>query len=372
MTVMGLSLYNTFVYGRLAFAEPAESIRLARQALRVEPGDAVAGITSSGDILLSFLVDRPGSIRGFDANQTQTALAKLKYTLRREASLDQSLGFLGLTKVPWHERTATWQRLERHLGTDASCLDARTIKYGLLNTGVSTKLVRRAFAALRFLAGTKDLARLVSPETSSSQRLEILKAIRSRKRYTHCVRPLVHAGRGWLQHFFFPPGLCGNSDYPRRALKDLLRAFERLFEVGFHRNPVFSRCLTGEIPDEQIEHLYSPAAWRLGRESENQVLFETCSLEDGFFTLEEQSTNAFYLSNAPDYFRPEGLRRLAHSLKHAAKPGARVYYLSLESQCPFERHIIDMPFHHSETAEQALHDADTVGLYPYLGVLVRE
>ena len=372
MTVMGISFHNTFVYGRLAFAEPAESIRLARRALRVEPGDAVAGVTSSGDILLSLIRDRPRSIRGFDTNRTQTALAKLKYTLRQVDSLDQSLGFLGLTQVSWDERTATWNRLEKHLSADASCLDTRGIRNGILNSGMSTKLVRRAFAALRCLAGGERLARLVSPETSSSQRLEILEQIRNGKRYGHCVRPFMHAGGGLLQHFFFPPGLCANSNYPRQALKDLLGAFERVFEVGFHCNPVFSRYLTGKIPEEQIEHLYSPTAWKTIQETATQVEFETRSLEDGFFALQERSTNAFYLSNAPDYFRPEGLRRLARSLAHAAQSGARVYYLSLESQCPFDRCHIDMPFHHSKTDEQILRNADPVGLYPYLGVLLRE
>lgn len=363
---------NKYVYGRLAFAEPAESIRLARQALKIKPDDAVVGITSSGDILLSFLADRPASIRGFDANPTQTALAQLKHTLCHEVSLDHSLGFLGLAQLSAHERVATWSTLKQYMGPHAIHLESLKIKKGLLNTGVSIKLTRYVFAMLRYLAGPKDFARLIAPETTASQRLEIFDKIKSRKRYRYCARPLLHSGSELFQHFFFPPGLCANSDYPKRALKDLLGYFERLFEVGFHRNPVFHRHLTGDIPDEQVEHIYSPTAWKTIKESDSYVSFETCSLEDGFFELKKNSTDAFYLSNAPDYFRSDRLHRLAQALEHAAKPGARVYYLSLDSNCPFDRCHIDMPFQHLESDERDLRNADSVGLYPYLGVLVRE
>ena len=52
-------------------------------------------------------------------------------------------------------------------------------------------------------------------------------------------------------------------------------------EIGFIDNPVFCRHLTGAIPNEQVEHLYSPAAWRTAGESESAVTVETLALESG-------------------------------------------------------------------------------------------
>lgn len=372
VNAMWTTFRDRFVYGRLAFAEPAESIRLARQALRVEPGHTVAGITSSGDILLSLLADGPASVRGFDSNPTQTALARLKLILRHHASLDHSLGFLGLTGLSPRGRMAFWVSLKRHLGTHADYLDVRNVEAGLLNSGVATRLAGAALAALRYLAGRDDYARLVALDTAASVRMEILDRVRRGKRYRYAVKPPLRSARVLFQHFFFPPALCTNSDYPRRALKDLLCYFERVFEIGFSDNPVFCRHLTGAIPDEQVEHLYSPAAWTTVQGSECSVTFETLSLESGLAALGKGSTDAFYLSNAPDYMRPEGLQRLAEALIHAARPGARVYYLSLEPGCPFDRCHVVMPFHHAVADERELRQADPVGLYPYLGVLVRE
>ncbi len=365
-------LRDALVYRPLAFAESAESLELAHSALRVQPGETVAGITSSGDLLLSLLSCQPGTVRGFDANPTQTALARLKCLLCREASLERALGFLGLGRQPTAQRYATWSALRGRLGRDAALIEPYDLGGGLLNCGMSWKLMGLMCLGFRTCLGRSGFQRLVSADTTAADRLRLHSSLNRSRFYRRAARPLLHGGSRLWQHFLYPPALCRNSDYPRRALQDLLAHFRRLFEIGFHENPVFCRYLTGRIPPEQSRHLYAPAAWANLKRRLPDVRFETCSIEAGLRSLDPASVDAFYLSNAPDYLGPEDLRSLSAALSRAARPGARLYLLSLEPRCPFERHGIPMSFSSDRQQEHQLHAADPVGIYPYLGVRVHE
>jgi S-adenosylmethionine:diacylglycerol 3-amino-3-carboxypropyl transferase len=86
------------------------------------------------------------------------------------------------------------------------------------------------------------------------------------------------------------------------------------------------------------------------------------------YQLARHSIDAIYLSNAPDYLRPDGLESLAAGVRHAARPGARVYYLSLDDVCAFERSCVAVPFRRVRAVEERMRAADPVGLYRFLGV----
>lgn len=364
-------LRDAFVYSPLAFAEPAESIELAQRALQVQPGDTVAGITSSGDILLSLLMCQPARIHGFDANPTQTALARLKRALCASVSLDRAIALLGLAPQSRRERLDTWSDLRPQLGADAALLERFDIGAGLLNCGTTRKLFHLTMLALPMCLGRRRWRQLASPGLTAASRMRLLQEMRQRIAYRWFLRPTLQAGRRLFQHFLYPPALCLNSDHPRRALGDILQSYSRLFEVGLCENPVFERYITGRIPREQIHYLYSTGAWRVLKERSEDIHFETAPIQNGLLQLHPRSIDAFYLSNAPDYLRPDGLRVLSRALSHAARPGARVFLLSLDSQCPFDRCGVPVAFERSDELEQALTRADPVGLYRYVGVWTR-
>jgi hypothetical protein len=364
-------LHDAFVYRPLAFAEPAESIKLAQRGLQVRPGETVAGITSSGDILLSLLASRPARIYGFDANPTQTALARLKCALCASASLDHSTAFLGLTPESRRGRLQTWAELRIQLGSDAPILEKYDIGQGLLNCGTTRKLFRLMTLGLRMCLGSARYGWLVGPSSTATSRVSLLNELRQRTIYRFFLRPMLQMGRRVFQHFLYPPALCLNSDHPQRAMSDILASYSRLFEVGFWENPVFERFLTGRIPQEQIRSVYSPDTWAAIKERIDDIRFETASIQEALPRLGAQSVDAFYLSNAPDYLRPDDLRKLSQALSHTARPGARVFYLSLDSQCPFVRSSVGIAFDRSEHLEHKLKHADPVGLYRYVGVRTR-
>jgi len=359
---------DAVVYRPLAFAEPAESIELARMALAVRPGGRVAGITSSGDILLALLADGAGRVSGFDANPVQTAAARLKLALCERVSVERAIGFLGLAAASRDERMAIWQELKSDLGDDAEILERFDIDGGVLNSGTTRKLFRWMSTAMRACIGSAATERLVGAGSTEADRLRLLEELRGRALYRWFLRPVLSGGGRLIQHFLYPPALCANSDHPRRALRDILQSYRRLFEVGFHDNPVLGRHLTGAIPREQVERLYSAGAWAEVKRRAGDIRFETAVIQKGLMSLERGSVDAIYLSNAPDYLRPSGLRELAAAVRHAAAPGARIYYLSLDDACVFEHNRIDVPFRRARGVESQLSVADPVGLYRYLGV----
>ncbi len=365
-------LRDRVVYRPLAFAEPAESIELAWAAMAVTPGDVVVGITSSGDVLLSLLARDPAMVIGFDANPTQTAIAGLKRLLCARTSLEGTVRFLGLVSESPKKRLKTWAELKPQLGAGAYLLERYDLGKGVLNCGTTRKLFQLMSLGLRMSVGREGYERLVDPRGTRSERLEVHQALRERVEYRFLVRPILHWGSRCFQHFFYPPALCANSDNPRRALEDIASTFQRLFEVGFHDNPVFGRYLTGEIPVEQVRRLYSEAAWTALRKRIDRIRFETRTIQDGIRELEPQSVDVFYLSNAPDYLRPAELRSLCDAMGYAARSGARVYYLSLDPACPFGRKGVHPAFRRAVEVEGILRQMDPVGLYQYLGVLIRE
>lgn len=361
---------DAWVYRPLAFAEPAESIELAHRALRVKPGESVAGITSSGDILLSLLACRPARVHGFDANPTQTALARLKRALCAGESLDRATALLGLAPRSRRERLSIWHDVRPQLGADAELLERFDVGAGLLNCGTTRKLFRLTMFALPLCLGRDRHRRLISPDSTPASRIALFEELHGRTAYRWVVRPFLHAGRRLFQHFVYPPALCLNSDHPRRALGDLLDSYSRLFEVGLHENPVFERFITGRIPREQVQYLYSPHAWDTLALRCGDIRFETALIQHGLAQLRPGSIDAFYLSNAPDYLRPNDLRALSAALSRTARPGARMFYLSLDPQCPFERCGVPLTFERCASLEQSLARDDPVGLYRYIGVRV--
>ena len=359
---------DAIAYRPLAFAEPAESIELARTALGLRPGGHVAGITSSGDILLAMLADGAGRVSGFDANPVQTALARLKLLLCERISVEQAVGMLGLRDMPRDERMAMWASLRAGLGEDAAILERFDVGGGVVNSGTTRKLFRWMSSAMRACIGRAETERLVGAGSTEADRLRLLEELRGKRLYRFLIRPMLSAGGGVFQHFLYPPALCANSDHPRRALRDILQSYRRLFEVGFHDNAVLARHLTGEIPREQIERLYSAGPWAELRQRADAIRFETAAIQRGLMSLERGSADAIYLSNAPDYLRPDGLRELAAAVRHAARSGARVYYLSLDDACVFERCGVRVPYRRAREVEEQLTAADPVGLYRFLGV----
>jgi S-adenosylmethionine-diacylglycerol 3-amino-3-carboxypropyl transferase len=360
-------LKDRFVYSPLAFAETAEAIAPIHRVLSVGPGDRVAGIASSGDVLLSLLPLGPEQVLGFDFNPAQTAVAALKLELYRRADRDTYERFMGMAPCEGHERRRIFESLAPRLGDLAAVADRLPIEQGVLNHGMSAWLSRLIDLALRVNLSRASYERVLDVRTGRDERLALFEEFRASRVNRLVAAPLLRIGRHAFKHFLFPPAQCANSDYPARALMDAPELARPMFRAGFADNPVVGRHITGRIPGEHETYLFSRAAWDGIRAHADRISFATASLDVAIAALPAASLDAIYLSNAPDYLKRPGLESFAGAVRHAARPRARVFYLSLDPSCPFANAGVATPWTLDRDLARDLMDQDTAGVYRYLG-----
>lgn len=360
-------LKDTFVYRPLAFAETAESIAQVHKVLRVGEGDTVAGIASSGDVLLSFLPLKPAKVYGYDFNPVQTAVSRLRQELYRRHDRKCFERFLGLESAPAEERLRQWLELKPHLGDLAAQVERLPIAGGILDYGMSAWLSRMIDLALRWNLPAADYKRLLDPATPKDERMRLYDVWRGAT-LNRAVAAVFSAGRGLFQHFFFPPAQVANSEYPQKALKDAPALLKPMFASGFADNPVVGRHMTHRIPSEHEAYLFGPKAWAGIAANIDRIRFDTAGIDAALKALPAQSVDAIYLSNAPDYLKVPGLESFAAAVRHAARPGARVFYLSLDTNDPFELQKVAVPWTLDRAlATRLMTEEDPVGVYRYLG-----
>lgn len=358
---------DRFVYSPLAFAETAESIAQIHEVFRLAPGETMAGIASSGDVALSLLACDPARILAFDFNPAQTALSVLKQEAWRRLDVVPYQQFMGLATAGQGERWARWLELRPFVTAHVRHLERMKLRSGVLDSGMSAWLSRLIHLALRLNLSKDDLALAMSPTSTQAQRLALFDLFEAGWLNRFLVGPLLRHGRGLFQHFLFPPAQCAHSDYPRRALMNVTRLARPMFAAGFADNPVVGRHMTGAVPSEHVQFLYGAPIYPTIRSRLDRLSFETAPLDVALRALPARSVDAVYLSNAPDYLRKPGLESFAAAVAHAARPGARVFYLSLDEQCPFSLSSVPTPWSLDPQRSRVLMDRDPVGVYRFLG-----
>ena len=360
-------LKDTFVYRPLAFAETAESIAQVHRVLRVGRGDTVAGIASSGDVLLSFLPLEPAQVLGYDFNPVQTAVSRVREELYRRTDVATFQKFFGIVDSSRQERLRIWSELRPHLGDLATTVERLPIETGILDHGMSAWLSRMIDWALKLNLPRPRYERLLARETTRDERLQIYDEWRGAW-LNRGVASVFKLGRGLFQHFFFPPAQVANSDYPKRALMDAPGLLKPMFVAGFADNPVVGRHMTRQVPTEHVEYLFGPKAWAGIAGNIDRIRFGTAGIDAALKALPAGSVDAIYLSNAPDYLKKPGLESFVAAVSHAARKGARVFYLSLDTHDPFTIGGVPGPWKLDlELGRREMEELDTVGVYRYLG-----
>lgn len=358
---------DNLVYSPLAFAETAESCEQVQEVLQVREGDRVAGIASGGEIFLSFLRFRPEKVMGFDFNPAQAAVCNLKKEVIRRHDVGTYRAFFGIDEMPAERRHEIYQSVRGALGEYASVCDRMHIGNGILNHGATAWISRMIGLAYRTNLSKASYQKLMSLETTREERMELFQEFRAGFINKYVAGPLLKHGRHLFQHFFFPPPQVANSDYPLRALMDAAYLTRPMFESGVADNPVVGRHITGRVPSEHEELLYSDEGYHAMRDGLDRVAFGTAPIDQAMKEMPPNSVDCIYLSNAPDYLKKEGLESFCDAVRHVARKGARVFYLSLEPKCPFQSHGVEMPWVLDIDRADAIMSRDPVGIYRYLG-----
>ncbi len=348
------------LYGALAFAETAESFAVIQHALAVGPNDRVAGVTSSGDVLLS-LAARGATVRGFDLNPAQTALAELKKVALQYLELPAFLSFMGVTEAPATERVAAFQRLSRALSPQSRSLLIQKQEWigpGILNRGMTHLIIRSLSRVMASLVEPEVHALFRGERGTALERAQALDQLIRRRRVRWALLPALARWQQPLKWLFFPHQLCRVSARPEQMIASFFETFRPLLERGARDNPVLCRSVTGAVHQEWLTHLYHPDHWRTLRARELQLT--TTDYVAGLSRLPAGWVTRFYLSNMPDYLSSAQLDALVAQMRRTAAPGARAVYFSLAA---------DRLAHlGQETSDiEASRRLDKVHLYPYIG-----
>jgi S-adenosylmethionine:diacylglycerol 3-amino-3-carboxypropyl transferase len=350
------------LYGALAFAETAESLSLVRAALAPTLGDRVAGVTSSGDVLLMLAAHGAREVVGFDSNGVQTAIAELKRMAMIHLDVPAYRRFFGLDRDEGAARRRIFERLAR--GPVRRAFPRRHVEAGLLDRGMTYLIIRALTAALARVVDADTMALFLGHRGEDRDRARALDDLLARPVGRRVLVPALARAGAPLRWLFFPHTLCRVSTRPEAMIEAFFDTFRPLFVHGARANPVLSRAATGVLHPEWGEALLSPARFSAVARDPDRVRFETCSIADGLASLPAGWATKVYLSNVPDYLDASGLAALARALHHAAAPGARVLYFSL---CDEDR-LADHLGPEREESPQ-IRAQDTVFLYP--GIVVR-
>lgn len=354
------------LYGALAFAETAESLRLCQHALQVGPRDRVAGICSSGDVLLSLAAHRPKHVIGFDVNPTQVALARLKQVAMQHLSVDDYLRFFGVTEAPAAWRLETFDRLTRALPAPSRrLLLARRgwVAKGILNHGMTHLIIRALAATVRRLVDEETWQTFMGEGGTAEERAARLARLLERRSVRRGLEPFARRFAGPLKWLFFPHKLCRVSTRPDQMIAEFFDTFEPLFLRGARANPVLARSAAGVVNPEWTTHLYNEEVFAAA--SQDTLRFESAELTEGLRRLPDGWATRLYLSNAPDYFTNPELDAFVREVNRVTAPGARILHFSLLD----EDRIGDRIGAEAPEAE-TLRASDNVHLYPTIALRI--
>lgn len=366
----GRVLKERNLYGALAFAETAESLRVCQSALQVGPKDRVAGICSSGDVLLSFVSEGAEQVVGFDLNPTQIALSALKQVAITHLDVDSYLELFGVASASPRRRLATFDRLTRALPapTRRHLLARRGwVAKGVLNHGMTHLIIRALVNTIERVVDADTFALFLGEHGTDAERAARLDDLVRRPVTRLALAPFAQRFAPQLKWLFFPHKLCRVSTRPDEMVAEFFETFRPLFVRGVKDNPVLARSAAGHVHPEWTEHLYNEARFARIAARPEALRLEAKDLTAGLASLPGGWATRLYLSNAPDYLTEEELAALVTEVRRVCAPGARVLHLSLLD----EDRIGDRIGGEAPEAD-TLRASDNVHLYPEIALRVAD
>lgn len=366
----GRVLRERNLYGALAFAETAESMRLCQEALQIGPGDRVAGICSSGDVLLSLLSEGPEQVVGFDINPTQVALAELKRAAIDHLEVDAYLELFGVASASPRRRLAAFDRITRALSPSLRRhLLARRgwVAKGMLNHGMTHLIIRALVNTIERVVDADTFSLFLGEHGSDAERARRLDELIEQPVTRYALAPFARRFAPQLKWLFFPHKLCRVSTRPDQMVAEFFETFRPLFVRGVKDNPVLARSAAGHVHPEWTEHLYDEARFSSIAARQDSLRLEVMDLTAGLRTLPGGWATKLYLSNAPDYLTNAELAELVEQVRRVAAPGARILHFSLLD----EDRIGDAIGAEAPEAP-ALRASDNVHLYPAIAVRIAD
>jgi len=314
---------------RLFFAQVREDPTLEIAALAPLSNARVVVVSSGGCTAFSLLAAGAGEVVAVDLNSTQNHLVELKMIALRRLVAPELMSFLGVAPGTAHRRARTYEVLRPYLSDDAAGYwDANQalIARGALNCGVSERFIAAVVGVVKLGIHRKaKIDRLLSLETLHEQK-EFFDREWNTRRWKLLFPLLLNR---WTFNRTYDPGFFREVENPSFAahFRGLLE--HALTEVPVRTNYFLHQMLTGAY-SARTPGGVPPYLDRTRREVLRSRL-DCMQLVDGGYgdylaSCEEDSVDAFALSNICEWLDPDGISELFDQLIRVARPGARVCF----------------------------------------------
>lgn len=305
----------------LEYSDTNEDIATSLQALDIQRGDVVVGITGSADLLLRSLRYDPAFVAGYDLNPAQTALGEIKRQAVATLPYPDYLELFGyrssgrrcellaaVLKPLSEEVRAFWQRDDMQ----------EAVERGLWRAGGATRQDlaswKAALSQLEARVGPHDLQVVLGMEGTAEER----EAIR-----TKIAR---------VDPKYAEPAIRNKNHFKFDAFR---------YKPGMAHEPAVARYAADFLPDDSVAPPISEADYDRIRQRVHRISFQTFSLHEAIEQMPAEAFDRAYLSNVTEYLTLAQERALVDTLLQKAKPGAIVVLLYVALSPAQQRDLLD-------------------------------
>jgi len=310
-------------FSQIRYAQCWEDADILLEALDIQPGDVCLSIASAGDNALALLARHPARVVAVDMNPAQLACLELRVAAYRELNHAQLLKLIG--HGPGNGRETLYRRCRPALSPAARTFwDAQP-----------EAIARGIGAAGKFERYFETFRRRVLPLVHSRKRVEQLLYGGSRAKREAFYNRQWNTWRWQLifRVFFsrYVMGRMGRDPSFFRYVKGsvsgriLRRAHHALTALNPAENPYLQWILTGS-DTRALPFALRPENFEVIRANLDRIEWHCQPLEQFLDSVEEQSFDAFNLSDVFEYISLENYHRLLEQLIRSGRSGARLAY----------------------------------------------
>ncbi len=315
--------------GRLFFAQVREDPVLEIDALAAGPDDTVVVVSSGGCTALSLLAAGAGRVVAVDLNRSQNHLVELKLAAVTRLTAEEATRFLGGWPASQAQRSSWYEGIRESLTPPARAYwDAhrRSLKRGVLGSGVSERFIALVMAALRVAIHPPARVRRLLACSTLDEQQRLYHREWDTWRWRLLFRILLN--RAVFRHTY-DDAFFRHVDNPSFARHFLGLAEHTLTQVPITTNYFVHQMLTGSYPQGVpggLPPYLDPASAPGLADAHRRISLVDGAYVDHLRVRPDASVDGFALSNICEWLDAEQIDDLFAEVARTAAPGARLVF----------------------------------------------
>ena len=315
---------------KLLFTLNWEDPKLDQQALRIQSGDRVFGITSGCCNILEFLLYDPSVIFAVDINPTQSYLMELKIQAFRNFDHNEFIQFIGIENA--RNRVELYKdRIAEHLTEDAQQYwqgNLNAIAKGIYFQGRFERFVNIAGKAIRILQGNKRVKKLFKIKDSQEQKAffdDTWNTRRMKLIFNLMFNKRTLAKKGLNADYFH-----FDDDSTSFAESFFNRYKKAVRNIPVYNNYFLSLYLQGKYNStDEMPDCYKKENFETIKARVDRIKIYTKDAQQWFNQMEDESIDCFALSNIAELMSLEETEILFREVLRTASQEARIIFRNL-------------------------------------------